>query len=209
MSAKRHKCYKKRVNKNFIEDTVATMAMQMFEYKKLINRIVDNCFELQNGKNTRLPALKKQLKQTKKEIENVMNAVKAGLVTKSTKSTLESLELEQENLEIAIVKEQIERPTITKEQIIFWIMKFAKTDITNTEQRQRLIDVFVNAVYVYDDKMVITFNYKDGDMGLTFDEINLWLKNKENTPINGCSPLLKLFDPYGSRMEKYTFCYFS
>jgi len=34
-------------------------------------------------------------------------------------------------------------------------------DITQLEQRQRLIDTFVNAVYLYDDKIVLTFNYKD------------------------------------------------
>ena len=29
------------------------------------------------------------------------------------------------------------------------------------EHKQRLIDIFVNAVYLYDDKMVIAFNYKE------------------------------------------------
>ena len=28
----------------------------------------------------------------------------------------------------------------------------------------RLVDIFVNSVYVYGDKMVLTFNYKDGEM---------------------------------------------
>lgn len=30
----------------------------------------------------------------------------------------------------------------------------------------------IHAVYVYNDKMLTTFNYKDGDSCVTFDEIN-------------------------------------
>jgi len=34
------------------------------------------------------------------------------------------------------------------------------------------LDNFVNAVYLYYDKMVLTFNYKDGSKTTTFDETN-------------------------------------
>lgn len=34
-----------------------------------------------------------------------------------------------------------------------------------------LIDTFVNAIYLYDDKMVLTFNYKDVTKDITFDDI--------------------------------------
>lgn len=35
-------------------------------------------------------------------------------------------------------------------------MTFAKTNIRSHEQKQRLIDVFVNSVHVYDDKIIVT-----------------------------------------------------
>ena len=34
-----------------------------------------------------------------------------------------------------------------------------------------LIDCFVNAVYLYDDRVVLTFNYKDGGKTVTLQEI--------------------------------------
>ena len=37
---------------------------------------------------------------------------------------------------------------------------------------QRLIDCFVNAVFVYDDKIVLTFNYKDGAKTIVLDDVN-------------------------------------
>lgn len=34
-----------------------------------------------------------------------------------------------------------------------------------------LIDVFINAIFLYDDKMLITFNYKEGTKTITFDDV--------------------------------------
>ena len=43
-----------------------------------------------------------------------------------------------------------------------------------------MIDTFVNAIFLYDDKMVITFNYKDGTDTITFDDLKAAL-DKEKT----------------------------
>ena len=56
---------------------------------------------------------------------------------------------------------------LTREQIAFFIYRFRKFDVTKREQRQRLIDSFVNAVYLYEDKIILTFNYKDGSKTIT------------------------------------------
>ncbi len=136
--------------------------------------------------------------QTQKEIDNVMNAIKQGIITSSTKSTLVQLEQEKESLEIAIAKEQIERPILSKVQIKYWICKFRFTNADIEDQKKRLIEVFINAIYVYDDKVPLTFNYKDGEICATFDEINEMLTQKENADnSNGYqrSPLKKFGDP--------------
>ncbi|MCI5936583.1 MAG: recombinase, partial [Eubacterium sp.] len=36
---------------------------------------------------------------------------------------------------------------------------------------QRLIDSFVNAVYLYEDKIILTFNYKDGSKTITLADV--------------------------------------
>ena len=60
---------------------------------------------------------------------------------------------------------------LTREQIAFFIYRFRKFDVTKREQRQRLIDSFVNAVYLYEDKIILTFNYKDGSKTITLAEV--------------------------------------
>ena len=44
-------------------------------------------------------------------------------------------------------------------------------DVTQLEERRRLIDSFVNSVTIFDDYILITFNYKDGSERVTFDDI--------------------------------------
>ena len=42
--------------------------------------------------------------------------------------------------------------------------------MTQPEQRQALVDTFINAIYLYDDKVLITFNYKEGTETVAFGE---------------------------------------
>ena len=49
-----------------------------------------------------------------------------------------------------------------------WLLRFRKLDMTQPEQRQALVDTFINAIYLYDDKVLITFNYKEGTETVAF-----------------------------------------
>ena len=49
-------------------------------------------------------------------------------------------------------------------------MRFRKLDMSLKDQRQALVDTFINAIYLYDDKVLITFNYKEGTQTITFEE---------------------------------------
>ena len=177
---KKKTCAKKRTHKDFIEDAVVDRALWLLNDEPTLNYIVDGCFEVQLNTSAALPALESRYKQVQIEIDNVMNAIKAGIITASTKSTLEGLEREKDILALSIAKEKIERPTISKEEILYWLHQFGAIDRNDPAQRQRLINSFVNSVYVYDDKMVASFNYKDGEICLTFDEIKAIVEQKTN-----------------------------
>lgn len=53
----------------------------------------------------------------------------------------------------------------------FWFHRFRKLDAKNLDHRRRLIDSFVNAIFLYDDRITFTFNYKDGSKTITFAEL--------------------------------------
>ncbi len=57
--------------------------------------------------------------------------------------------------------------------------------------------VFVNSVHVYDDKIIVLFNYKDGEKCISLDELGD--KEKKSNTQNKCSTLIKSGDPSGNR----------
>lgn len=208
MNVKKHKCNKKPVQKELIENIVLNAALDIFKDKALIRKISKACFDLQSKESPMLPALKRRLRENQKEIKNLMNAIKAGIVLKTTKSELEKLEAEQEQLEINIAMEKLVKPVIPQEKIQAWLMNFAAADLSDQSQKQRIIDIFVNSVYVYDDRVVIFFNYKDGERCIEFSVVSdsenpegaiSSNEKKTNTHENECSPLIKSGDPYGNR----------
>ena len=50
-----------------------------------------------------------------------------------------------------------------------------------------LIDTFINAIFLYDDKMVITFNYKEGEKTITFADLQEALNGDNNGSDLDCS----------------------
>lgn len=196
MKSKKRRCAKKIISKDLLEDIVLKAVMKIFSDKALVKRICNACFELQTKESSVLPALKKRLRENEKEIENIMSAIKKGIFTKSTKKELEKLETVQEQLEQEIAKEKIARPMIERDQIEDWIMRFAKTALSDATSKQGLIDAFVNSVYVYDDKVVVFLNYKDGESCVNLDDFDDI--KKENTQLVECSSSVKFGDPYGN-----------
>lgn len=82
------------------------------------------------------------------------------------------LEKEKRELDMVIIEEQIQRPFLTKDQIRFGIEKFKKLDLSTKDGKQRLIDGFINAIYLYDDRITFTLNYKDGTKTVFLSELN-------------------------------------
>ena len=62
-------------------------------------------------------------------------------------------------------------PCNRQEEILYYLTKYRKLNMKQLDHRRRLIDSFVNAIYLFDDYLVITFNYKEGTKTITFAEI--------------------------------------
>lgn len=76
---------------------------------------------------------------------------------------ISELDMQKEDLEIDLSKLRIANGIrYTKEDIVAWLKVFCKGDLLDEEFQKRIIDVFINSVYVYDDKIVIYYNIKNG-----------------------------------------------
>ena len=170
-TAKKHKgCKKKTVRKQWLEDLVVNQTMQLVRDDAAMESIIAKVMELQDRENTNLPLYEKQLRDAESGIQNMLNAIQAGILTSSTKERLEQLEETKRELEARIAEEKLAKPKVTEEFIRFWLLRFRKLNMSQKDQRQALVDTFINSIYLYDDKVLITFNYKEGTQTITFEE---------------------------------------
>lgn len=137
----------------------------------LIAQIADKLVEIQNAEDSSLPILRKQLADTNRGIENMLNAIQQGILTTSTKDRLEQLEKLRDDLKVSILQAELERPQYTREDIIEWIKQFKYGDPNNKDYQRQMIDTFLNSIYVFDDYLAFTYNYKNGTQSVFLTDI--------------------------------------
>ena len=139
---------------------------------KIVQEIADAVLDYQERENAAIPLLQGQLAETQKSIDNILNAIEQGVFTSSTKGRLEALETEAQGLQIKIAQEEIKRPRITREFIQFYFDKYRQMDLITRESQQRLVDQFVNAIFLQDDRIVFTCNYHEGTETILFSALD-------------------------------------
>ena len=183
--AKRRKgCDKKAVRKDWIERVVVRLTMQRVMDEEKISRLIDAILVMQEQEDTTTPALRSQLAETESAIGNILKAIEQGIFTPSTKQRLDELEARKEEILVNIQTAELQKPKLTREQMTAWFDQFRHGDPTNREFQKRLIDTFVNAVYVFDDKLVLTYNYQHGTQTISLDE----LESALSSDFDGATP---------------------
>ena len=185
-NAKRHgkaHCDLKAIRKEPLERFVVDTAIKVIFNDKIIEQLIDLVMEAQQQENTRLPVLKDQLRDTEKRLANLLEAIEQGILTPTTKQRLDELEARKEALNTSILEEELKKPVLTREWIRFWLEKFRKGDVGSTEHQRQIIDTFVNSVYVFDDRVVLNFNFTDDAKTVTREEV-LGSSAVDNAPPN-------------------------
>ena len=184
-NAKRHgkaHCDLKAIRKEPLERFVVDTAIKVIFNDEIIEQLIDLVMEAQQKENTRLPVLKDQLRDTEKRLANLLEAIEQGILTPTTKQRLDELEARKEALNTSILEEELKKPVLTREWIRFWLEKFRKGDVGSTEHQRQIIDTFVNSVYVFDDRVVLNFNFTDDAKTVTREEV-LGSSAVDNAPL--------------------------
>ena len=173
-NAKRHgkaHCDLKAIRKEPLERFVVETAIKVIFSDEIIEQLIDLIMEAQQQENTRLPVLKDQLRDTEKRLANLLEAIEQGILTPTTKQRLDELEARKEALNTSILEEELKKPVLTREWMRFWFEKFRKGDMRDMEHQRQIIDTFVNSVYVFDDRVVLNFNFTDDAKTVTREEV--------------------------------------
>lgn len=174
-------CEKKTIRKEFLEDIIINFTVNDVLEPELIDFLSKKVIEIQNSdqRNLHLESLNKQLKEVKKGLANLLKAIEMGIITETTKDRMEELETRKEALQTEIAREEIKKPSLTEEQVKYWLMKFKAGDIQSMEFKLRVINTFINTVYLYNDYADIVYNFCDNDGSRVTLPIDLNAKKQE------------------------------
>lgn len=133
--------------------------------------MIHKYLEYQEQENTVISYFERSLSDTQRSIDNLIAAIEQGIITSSTKQRLETLEITKRELEDKILIEQIKRPQRTESELWNWFRYMRNFDSTRLEERRQLIDVFVNTVFLYSDRFLLTLNYSYVSKTILFSDI--------------------------------------
>ncbi len=155
---KKHKCDKKMMHKEKLENFIVYKTMEVLKNDSVIEELSALLYKLQYNESTVLPQLEQQLNAKETEIQNVLDAIRMGSASKALVQCLNDLEKQRDELGDAIIKEQIHSPTYTQDEYRMALTNYRKIDITQQDGKRKIIDTFINAIYVYDDHFKIVYN---------------------------------------------------
>lgn len=180
--ASRHKktggngCKKKNVRKDWIEETVLRHVRYLLNKEDLLEEIADKCYaayQAEKADTSYVDALQASLKEVDISLANLLRAIEAGIFNATTAARMAQLEEEKQQILAEIEVSKMDTALhLTREHILFFLLKLRELDLDDEACRQKLFDTFVNAIFVYDDKIVLTFNYSGDGSQITLQDID-------------------------------------
>lgn len=154
-------CDKENVRREWIEEQVANAIRKYILKNDVINWIADSVHEYGKKKKgeSQIAMLEAQLADNKKAIKNLMTAIEAGIITATTKDRLLELEKEQSKISSRLAIEKSDIPEVDKEDVIAWLESFRDGSIKDKKYQAKLFNTFLIAVYLYDNKLKLVFNF--------------------------------------------------
>lgn len=169
-------CDRKAIRADWLEKYVLGVAQSIILDDATIDFIADGTWEYyrqHERRQEKAEMLKGRLAEVDKALQNIMRAIEAGLpFTETTKARIEELDGQKTALTSALAETELSYDSgLTRDHILFFLKQFQKFDYSNPQYQKRLIDTFINSVYVYPDEMTFNFNFGGESKTIKFDEM--------------------------------------
>ena len=188
MGHRRRACKKKSVRKEWIELQVMEQIRRILWDDELLGRIADNAWKLyaSNKDTSYEDGLRRQLSEVEKGIRNIVKAVEAGMFSPALTERMSALETQRDELQGSLASSRLSADIpITRDMILFFLTRLRDLDPDDPESCRRLIETFVNSIYLYDDKITMTFNYSGDSRRVTVQDIESGFVAFSNEEISG------------------------
>ena len=197
-NAKKHKCDKKAVSKEPLEDAVVDVCMSLLTEER-IKFIADELYKAcQDDSNlVSIKRLEAALKEAENAIENLWAALEHGQSVERITKRIDAREEEKKEIEKQLAIEKRKNRSFSYPQIFAYLDYMRTIGKKNPAQRSILVNTFIHSVYLYDDHFTIIFNGGKGQItpeNIPFKNIEKSLKS-EKVGTNLCSAVVTSVPP--------------
>lgn len=179
-SARKHKrtgCQKKAEKKDYIEWYVCEQTVKYILDPDRLDYIAQAVVDVYNAdvSDGKISILEQSVKRLNDELNSLVDKLiitPRELASRVTDRMLQ-LERQRKDQETELAKLRIQQGIrITKEEVTAWLSTFSQGDLFDESFRVQILDTFVNSIYLYNDKIVIFYNIRDGRQSIGIEEIN-------------------------------------
>lgn len=170
---KKKVCKRKNIQKHYIEDIVVDKCRELLTNKtiKMIAEKVYDVCQKENSQSSLIKALEREIKTLHKNIENLIIALENGQNVDLISERLTQKRFELDKAQKQLEDEKSKLVNLTEEQIIFFLTQLKSKKVNSIKYRKMLVNIFINRIYLYDNKLEIIFNI--GERKVTLDSILL------------------------------------
>ena len=167
---KRHKCRKKAVNKQKIEDRVVLECRNLLtdnNIERIAHSVAAAC-EADCDAST-IKRIKMAIQETDAAIENLWKALEHGQSVEMIAERIEKRKREKEELQGQLAIEMGKQVSFTAPQVKAFLYSLKRGNINDEHNRRGIINIFLRAIYLFDDRLTLILN--GGDRQITIDDI--------------------------------------
>ena len=175
-------CPKRPVRKDFLERLVIDTTLDVALHKENIQSIAaDLCAWQQRQKDIAiLDGLKLCRGECEKAISNLVAALEAGAASPTIAAMVRDREEELESIKYAIAKQELVQEKFDEKKITYLLSKVPEGDRAGINYMQRIVDTFINSVFVYDDRVVICYNFDGDGSKITVNDVDKAMQEAED-----------------------------
>ena len=172
---KKKTCDKRPVRQDWIEGKVLEATRDLLADDELLDFIADKTYAYYlsvNGNAEQKTVLENELASVNISIDRLISAIEAGAFNDRIKTRLDDLNAQKAQITASIAEMELASGfRLTRDHIAFFLRAFRDADISDRACQKRLVQTFVNAVFVYDDKIKIVYNYTSDSNTVTLDTV--------------------------------------
>lgn len=171
---RKHECSLTNKRKDLLEDTVLHTLKSLLNDNALRLLIAERCFSYyrtQNGEDDSFEeSIKTSLKDINSRLKNIMKAIENGIFNETVQQTMLDLEKQKSFHEEELKAIQNRKKYELKlEDIVRFLDSFVG-NLNDAEVRKKVLDIFVDKIYIYNERMGISFHFNEDIRELSYDD---------------------------------------